>query len=329
MAVFRQERHVELVPGASEAFIVANEMYSASIPAQLPHLNVFVITVNDVADAKQDVLARVANLADLSLLPIGRDAGIAAPSVNGIEYLSPTCTVQYTTLETATDAAVAFRDRVNALITAWVAFRTDFNAPDPTPASYTFPAVDPSQQTALITAYTLAKQTRYTDQLAKTEADAALARAQAAYTATAALTPDVTTLSADVARVQAGLATTITQFGALYTASSTFYGANVSGTGNAAMLTALTAAAAQQAAMPGYTADGVTAAVDMAAYLAARQADVTTAATALTTAQATQLAAAQTLTSRLATEAAALAAVLAVCPDFDKHSIPFVPDDEP
>jgi hypothetical protein len=311
MAVLKQERHVELVPGANELFVITNEMFSAVIPDQLPHLNVFVIAVADEEDAKQDTLARVANIADLTLIPIGRDAGIAAPGPNGIEFLSQACTVSYTTLETANDAATAFVDRVNALIEGWITFRTEFNAPDPTPASYTLPHVDPSQKEALIAAYTAAKQAGYTQLQVKNEADAALTRANADYAYKQSLLPGVATILTGATKVQGELAAVITQFG-------TFVAANPGGTG-------VTAATAQLAATPGYNVDANTLVADVTAYQTARQNDVTASATALATAQADQITQSQALTAANALTATALAAVLAVCPDFDPTSIPYVP----
>ncbi len=325
MAVLKQERHVELVPGANELFVVTNEMFSATIPDQLPHLNVFVILVADADDPKQDTLSRVANIADLTLLPIGRDAGIAAPGPNGIEFLSQTSTSGYDTLETANDAATAFVDRVNALIEGWISFRTEFNAPDPTPASYTLPRVDPSQKDALIAAYAAAKQAGYAQLQVKNEADAELLRAQADYTYKQSLLPGVATILTDATKVQGELAAVITQFGTLLSAGQVFAAANPGGTGIATFNAALSTAIAQQAAMPGYNTDANTLVADVTSYQTARQNDVTTSASNLATAQADQIAQTQALTAANATTAAALAAVLAVCPDFDPTSIPYVP----
>lgn len=325
MAVLKQERHVELVAGANELFVVTNEMFSATIPDQLPHLNVFVIAVADEDDAKQDTLARVANIADLTLIPIGRDAGIAAPGPNGIEFLSQTSTSSYETLETANDAATAFVDRVNALIEGWITFRTEFNAPDPTPASYTLPRVDPSQKEALIAAYAAAKQAGYAQLQVKNEADAALTRANADYSYKQSLLPGVATILTDATKVQGELASVITQYGTLLSAGNTFYSNNTGGTGAAAFASALATATAQQAAMPGYNTDANTLVADVTTYQTARLNDVTASATALATAQADQITQAQALTAANATTAAALAAVLAVCPDFDPTSIPYVP----
>jgi hypothetical protein len=324
MAVFKQERHVELVPGAAESFVVTNEMFSATIPAQLPHLNIFVIAVANVLDPTQDTLARVANIADLSLIPIGRDPGIAAPGPNGIEFLSQASTSRYATLEVANNAATAFQDRVNALIEDWITFRTQFNAPDPTPASYTLPRVDASQLTALINAYAAAKQAGYAQLQTKNAADATFTRSQADYTYKQSLLPGVATILTNITKVQGELAVVITEFGTLLTAGNVFYAANPGGVGFAAFAAALTLATAQQAAMPGYNVDAGAAVTSVTSYQTSRQNDINTAATALSTTQADQIAQTQALTSDNALTAAALAAVIAVCPTFDATTIPFV-----
>lgn len=333
MAVLSQERHVELVSGTDEAFVVTSLMVSATMPDQLPHLNVFVMLVNDVDDPKQDTLARVARIADLTTIPIGRDAGIATPTANGMEYLSASSTNVYETLETANDAATAIRDRVNALMNAWIDFRTNFQAEDPSPAVYVLPYGNTDQATTLIEAYKTAKQDRYQKQLAKTEADAALARAQAAYTDAQNLVADLTDILSGATINQGEVQALINGLTPLITASNTFLAA-ASGTppSSAEKTTfqaAITAATAVQTTSTGYVADATTLTGLITAYQSARVTDASTAATALTTAQADQITKAQQLTSAQAIEAAALAAVLAVCPDFDKHSIPFVDDNEP
>lgn len=329
MAVFEQERHVELAPGGTQTFFITNRMVSANIPIELPHVSIFVLSVANVLDPTQDTLARVATLADLTLVPIGRDAGIAAPDLNGTEYLSAAATSTYTDLQTATDAATAFQDRVNQLIEDWISFDGAYNAPDPTPALYTFPRTDASQLTALINAYTVAKQSRYQIQQTKLASDAALTAAQNDYVYKSNLLGNMSTLVTNVNKVGIELNAVVTQFATLLTAGNTFYAANTGGPGAATFAAALSAAAAQQVAMIGYLTDAATATTQATAYQTARQSDVNTSSAALTTAQATQITNAQMLTSALALEATALAAVLAVCPDFQKTSIPFVPDPGP
>lgn len=329
MAQLEQERHVELVSGASQAFVITNRMITAVIPNELPHLNVFVISVADATDPKQDTLARVAMLADLSTLPIGRVAGIAAPGPNGIEYLSAASTSSYADLQTANDAAKAFQDRVTALVNDWISFRTTFNAPDPAPAIITIPLVDASQKTTLINAYAAAKQARYAQQQTKAAADAALTAAQADYTYKQNLLAGLGTLVTDTTKVNTEFGTTVTNFGTLLSQGNTFYALNTTGTGHATFLSALTNATTQQAAMAQFQADATTAMNDTVANQAARQVDVNASSTALSTAQTNQATQAALLVSLQAAETAALNAVLAVCPDFDKHTIPFVPDTTP
>lgn len=329
MAVFEQERHVELVSGANEAFIITSRMASAAIPDQLPHLSVFVLQVNDVDDPKQDTLARVARISDLTTVPIGRSAGIASPGIEGIIYLSASTINSYDTLETAQDAAVALQDRVNALIEAWISFRTEFNAPDPSPAQYTFPRVDATQKEALIAAYKAAKQDRYQKQLAKTEADAALTRAQTDYTYKTNLVADAQVIVADANKVATDVNTIVGNFSTLLAAGNTFYAANTGGVGAATFQNALSSATLQQVSASSFPGDAAQTITDATNYAAARQSDATSAGVTLTASQSDQITKAQQLTSALALESAALSAVLAVCPDFDKHSIPFVDDNEP
>lgn len=329
MATFKQTRHVELVAGANQAFVIENEMVSASIPSELPNLGVFVVNVPDVLDPKQDTLARVATIADLTLIPEGRDPGIAAPGADGIQFLSSAWSASYETLETALDAAQAFRDRVNKLIIDWQSFSTSFDAPTPTPATYTFPATDTSPKTTLIAAYKTAKQDRYLKQIAKTAADAAVTAAQTDATYKHSLISPIASIDASATSGQSALSTTSGFFTTLQAAGTVFAGANPGGTGITTFQSALTLAASQGAQVVAFIAAAGTLTSLTAAYLSARQADATTADATSATAAASQIAAAQALAAAVALETAALAAVLAICPDFDKHSIPFVDDTEP
>lgn len=329
MATFDQTRHVELVAGGDQAFVIENEMKAAAIPGELPHLSVFLVNVVDPFDPKQDTLARVATLADLTLVPIGRDAGIAAPGPDGIQFLSASWIASYDTLETGLNAAQAFRDRVNKLVIDWQTFRIQFNAPSPTPAVYTFPATDTSPRATLINAYKAAKQDRYQKQLAKTAADTTLTRAQADNTYKQSLFSTLAPIVAAVTTNQSEMTQVIGFLTSLQAAGTAFAGANPSGTGIAAFQSALTLAAAQGAQAVAFSADAGTLLGLVGTYQNARQNDASTAATAATSATADQIAKAQALTAAIAIETAALSAVLAVCPDFDKHSIPFVDDTEP
>lgn len=328
MAIFHQERHVELVSGADQAFVITSLMVSAVVPSELPHLSVFVLKIADPDDPKQDVLSRVARVADLTLVPIGRDAGLAAPGPDGTQYLSASATVSYTTLETANDAAKAFQDRVNALVEAWILFRTQFNAPDPSPAIYVFPRVDATQKAALISAYKAAKQDRYQRQLVKTEAEAALVRAQADYAAKQGLVAGANGVATATATNQAEMATTAAGLSSLTASGNLFLAAATADPPTAGQKSgfqaALTVATTLQAAAIGYVADATSLVALATAQQGSRVAEAALASTALIDAQADQIVKVQQATSAATVEAAALAAVIAVCPDFDSSSIPLV-----
>jgi hypothetical protein len=329
MATFKQTRDIELVAGANQLFVIQNEMAAAAIPSELPNLSVFVLNVVDVLDPKQDTLARVATIADLTLIPEGRDPGIAAPGPDGIQFLSASWTATYETLETALDAAQAFRDRVNKLIVDWQSFRTDFNAPSPTPAVYTFPATDTSPKTTLIAAYKVAKQDRYQKQQAKIAADNALVAAQADATYKQGLVSSIAPIASAAVVNQSEMALVAGFLSTLQAAGTTFAGANPGGVGLAAFQSALTLAASQGALAVAFGADAGTLLALVTTYQSARQGESVTATSAATAAVLDQIAKAQALAAAVALETAALNAVLAICPDFDKHSIPFVDDTEP
>lgn len=323
---FAQERHVELVAGANEAFVITSRVLSAALPEELPHLSVFTVTVVDVADPKKDTLARVATLADLTTIPEGRDAGIATPGPDGRQYLSASWIATYDTLETALGAAKAFRDRVNQLVLDWQAFRADFNAPDPTPAIYTFPAVDTSQKTALIAAYKTAKQLRYLRQLEKEAADASLARAQEGLAYRQGLVTTTTAIASRTTRNLTALSDVAGFLSTLRGAGAVFHAANTSGPGAAVFETSLVIAGTQGLQAIAHVADAGELSGIADDELLSRQTEAA-AAQASVTASGTDLAA-KTLALGLAQtqEVTTLAAVLVVCPDFEKTSIPLVDD---
>ncbi len=322
MAVLEQERHVEIVSGAAERFVITSRMVSATIPDQLPHLNVFVLTVVDRSDAAEDTFTRVARLSDLSLLPIGHDNALVTTG----EYLANSVTLSYATLNDGLLAATALRDRVNKLIQDWISFTADFNAADPSPELITLPIGDPSQKDALIGIYKIAKQDRYQKGLDKTAADTALTAAGADYTYKAALVTDFSGVVDGNAINATVFAAAGVSFGVLNSAGVTFLAAaSCAGTSDKnTFQTALNVANSDAAVIANNVADASSLATAAAAYNTARTADLSTASTVIATATANQIAKGQALTSALATEAAALAAVLAICPDFDSSSIPYV-----
>jgi len=333
MAVLQQERHVEYVTGAIQNFVITSTMTSAAFPTELPHLFVFVMKLVTRNDPKDDTLARVARIADLSTLPRGRSAALLSNNGTGFEYLEPTVVTKYTTLTEALSAQTAIKDRVNALINDWISFNADFNAPDPTPENITLPTVDPSQKDALIAAYKAAKEDRYNKGVAATDAAQELSDAQTLYTS---LQADVTTidgLQTTATALLANFTTAQAQYQVLYNAGTTYIAAAGS---SGCALTFAAATATFQAAVnyaigtqdPAMTAQlavfsGFVASI--AAFYAAKSASSTAAAADVQSKTTASTVAQQDYVDAQATEAAALAAVLAICPDFQSSSVCQVP----
>jgi hypothetical protein len=170
MAVFTQERHVELANDESEIYVITSTLVSYLVD-ELPHPDVFVVNIATREDAKDDTLARVATIADLTTLPRGRDAGLASASGVDILYVTNTWRLEYVSLDEGVAASDTVRERVNALILSWQTFDSEFDAPDPTPASYILPTSDLSELCARVEEYKVAKQDRYQKDLAATAAD--------------------------------------------------------------------------------------------------------------------------------------------------------------
>lgn len=326
-AHLHQERHIELVTGAEERFVITSTMFSAVIPTELPHLFVFVLKLNDRLDPKADTLARVCRISDLTYLPRGRDAGLAADPGTGQEFISTICELSYSTLTEALAGKQAIIDRVNQLIDDWIDFKADFDAPDPFEEDIVLPTADPSQKQVLIDAYAAAKQAGYAQLQVKNAADATLARALADYTYKAQLVTDITPVDAKALVVQNEVSTAATAFSTFKAAGDVFLAAAgcAGGGDQATFQAALNVAANQLTLNTAYLADAVVLKGLTAAYLSSRTTERNTAQTVLATAQADQIAQAQTLTTNDATTVAALAALLAVVPDFPPATVPYVP----
>jgi hypothetical protein len=331
MATLEQTRHIELVSGTSQRFVVTSLMTGAVIPDQLPHLGVFVQRIITRGDPLDDTFQRVARIADLSELPVGRDDGLDSdPGVN-IDYLSSTVILSYPTLDEAKAAATAVKDRVNALVTSWIDFKTNFEAPIITPIVFTFPSGGGTAEDLLISVYKVAKQDRYQKNLLKLESDAALARANTDYNYKRAREVELDAMVARGIIVETDMDGASSFHAALLAAGEVFLAAAGAAPApdQATFQTALNVATNETSILASYVVDVSTLTGLINGYDAARVIEVAASSVALAAAQADQITKAQALLTAQATEATALAAVLAVCPDFDKNSIPMVDDIEP
>jgi hypothetical protein len=136
---------------------------------ELPQENIFVNTIVTESDPAADVFNRVGSPSDLRTLKISRALAITAGET---EYLSNTCTISYPTLEVAIAAKATISSRVNECINLWISYRDSFM--DDGLVVHPFPTVDASYEQGLKDAYTGAKSYRVTKETAATAAASAL-----------------------------------------------------------------------------------------------------------------------------------------------------------
>ena len=159
------------------------------LPGDLPASNIFVFQVVAPLDPKADVFLRVANVADLTLLPQGRESAVGAGTTY---YLATAFTVTYDDIATASQAKLLIQQRVDNLIADWRAYNASFLAPLNAPAipvgpPYTYTDVTLPLTTSLETTRKDAYYTAHANLLVA-KGDVASANADALATAEAAST---------------------------------------------------------------------------------------------------------------------------------------------
>ncbi len=134
---------------------------------ELPNYQIFVYTIGDLNDVSTDVFLSVANMEQITKLPVDRNVAIRDA---GSHYLSSYVEFTYATLDTAVAAKDVLTSRINELINIWVKYRDDFSDLDGT--SIYLPTVDPSYEQKLKDSYTEKKEATINAQLDATEAAA-------------------------------------------------------------------------------------------------------------------------------------------------------------
>ncbi len=302
-ATLTQTRDVSYIDAVVSRYNVTSTLTDKG---PLPSTYVFVMKIFDRSNAKADVLQRIGRIADITTLPQGRDAALlATPTGVGMEFLTPTVMLGYTDLATAEAGALAVKDRLNALVTSYLDYSTNFfNTLEVIP----LPVMDKIALTALIEVYRLAKVDRRVKSTANDVATAAVAAATAALSGTGGLNDQVTELQLiDV--------TEATSVSVMQAASTAMGVAIVGGFADAAALSI--AKAVLDAAITVAISDET--AVD--AYLAALIVTQAAATKTFTAATTTAAQAAQNLTNATLAETTALSNVLAVCPSFDSTTV--------
>jgi hypothetical protein len=157
----------------------------------LPDTSVFVMEIVDDADPSRDVLLRVAQVPDFFTYPNMRTSALATGSQY---YRSVSVSVDYNDLTVASDAARAFKDRTNQLVSDWITYEYKFKHVDPG-SLYLLPTGDLSGIAQLIGAWQAAQLAEVTSNGVLNTATATKESAQAAYDAAGVLVSTLQTYS--------------------------------------------------------------------------------------------------------------------------------------
>ena len=260
-------------------------------PGELPVTAAFVFTIGVEDDPSTDSFARVAYPQDLQNLLVSRDLSISAGAT---EYLSSYAEFQYTTLTDAVNAKAMLSTRLNELVKNWLTYQNDFV--DDSDVVRAYPNSDPEVEDTLKQNYSDAVEAREAAEVAVTAADTALSSAQDAATTAQEF---VAKASECVAFIQ-DFTTKVNEYKSLVvsegTSATTYYTSTL---------------------LPALSDRGSVCNSD----LQTAQNELTAAESDIATKTQTKIEAEQTLVAAQEAEDEALAAVLAVCPDFDPSSV--------
>jgi hypothetical protein len=307
----------------------------------LPHPNIFVYQIIDTLDTTRDTFVRVATPYDLENIDVTRTAAIAASQ----EYfLSSTLQRRYPDLNTAVQAKDAVRSRIDNSVQAWRTYSTDFSGSD----TNLHPTAEATYEQQLKDDYVAARDVRIAADEALVTADAALVLAQAAAANAVAISniyrTDLnfteqsyviywTLYYAAVNTFRTNMVDRFTAFKsdfALITSETYISTGTIPGltADEAAWLVHLQAMEANIATMNSASSNG--AALDSAfgnfhtsvgGLYTSQQGVIASANVTVANAVTTKKEAEASLASAQLAEDAALAAVLAVCPEFDPSSV--------
>jgi len=153
--------------------------------------NVFVHQIVAPTDPKQDTFLRVANVADLTTLPQGRESALSSGKTI---YLSANFVVIYDDIATANQAKLLIQQRVDNLIADWHAYNEQFlyplNAPTPEGPPYTYSDITLPLTTSIVSERQDAYNAAHAELLDATATSAVAAVTLTAATATASAAND-------------------------------------------------------------------------------------------------------------------------------------------
>jgi hypothetical protein len=308
-----------LAVGDKTKFEIQNTV-TAVREGDLPSSNVFVYEMLDVTDPKQDTFLRVASILDLTQMVRGRSAAVVGRVKN---YLSSSFTVQFDDVATGTAAKKVIQARVDQLIKDWIQYNKDFIIPDHVP----LPLFEASIVEAAKAKYTEVSKEKEDADEALVDANTVLADAKADVTTAATALANAQIESFACATTQSQLVSGVTAVNAFISACNEFKatadayraGSVSSGVYDSAKVTYELAKTAIDLAMGGLldTQTRVIASCSAKASAVTTNTNAKQAADqAVATAQTEQVKALAAANDASKKTAAALAALLEVCPDF-------------
>lgn len=144
---------------------------TVTVKGDLPHPNIFVYQILDPLDTTRDTFVRVGTPYDLENIPLTRTAAIVASQ----EYfLSSTLQRRYSDLNTAVQAKDAVRSRIDNSVQAWQTYSTDFSGTE----TFNHPTAEATYEQQLKDDYVDARDARIAADEVVVDADAALVLAQ-------------------------------------------------------------------------------------------------------------------------------------------------------
>ena len=320
--VVTQSRTTLLLPDGSSVYQLSVDVTNKG---ELPHPNLFVFQILDALDATRDTFTRVGNPYDLENIKTTR----ALALTNGqTYYLSPSMVKRYSDLSIATQSIDAIRSRVDNAVNAWYTYKTVFEGSE----VYNHPTAEESYEQQLQDDYAEAKTARVAAEAVVTATDLALTLAQDE-------AADAMDLSNKYKQAyDFSNQSYVTYWGTYYGATNTllaamearyteFYDHEVANPNPAlhgyieSMRTNLNAFRNLQGNGSSLNNSFGNFHVQVGGYYTAQQGVIATANVAAANAVTAKKEAEASLASAQAAEDAALAAVLAVCPDFDPSSV--------
>ena len=164
------DRTTIALPDGSSTYQIDAEV---TVKGDLPHPNIFVYQILDPLDTTRDTFVRVGTPYDLENVPQTRTAAIASSQ----EYfLGSTLQRRYSDLNTAVQAKDAVRSRIDNSVQAWRTYSTDFSGSETT----YHPTAEEAYEQQLKDDYEAARDARIDAEEVVTDADAALVLAETA-----------------------------------------------------------------------------------------------------------------------------------------------------